>query len=281
MSIFSLQRVAEDYNAGGYLCEVCSLTEPHVLRLRFWRLELSGRVWEFRRRYVRRCMTCGTEEPVAGSSAELELAPAEAGSEAAAEESTGPEGDYRGRGPLYLRLKRELEMLLSPYGAEDRTRLLERAHPGVGGILLEYARRGAHTLVRKTAALGGTASTDPAAVVRILEDELFACGWAGYTCYVVVMRAQGHRSGPASTEPSDLFLRRIGTVALKRSERGRYSLQPEVAAWIWDYAVAGTARLAERGFEPPARLRSEVEKAQRDCLHLGYAVGMEEGRYRS
>lgn len=304
MAVFYLHQVEEQYNAGRHFCAACRRDGRHVLRLRFWRLELCGRVWELRRRYLRRCARCGAEERLAAGPAGVEpqdlsaadLAAAGLAAAAGTAETppgeppppspgelplAGPEAPPPARGELYDRLRRRLDLLLSPPGAEDRGRLLAGAHPGVGGILLEYARREAHGLVRQVAAVPGEPLGSPGALERVLEDELFAAGWAGYTCYIASMAARGHGAGPAPAEPPDQFIRRVGALAAKRAERGRHSVLPEVVAWISDHAAAGPGRLTERGYRPPPRLRPALERSLRRCLFLGYAVGVEEGRYRS
>lgn len=278
MGAFYLHQVEEEYRAGRHLCAACSQVRRHYLRVRFWRMEVLGRVWELRQRYELTCGACSAQQRLRGRPADVDLAAMAAGEDAAgakpAEEGQGA------RGPLYIRLRREMDLLLSNFGAEDRGRLLAGAHLGIGGILLEYARRQAHGVLRQAAAAGFPAA-EPGALQRVLEDELFAAGWAGYTAYIVIMRAQGHGGGVAPAEAVDYFVRRVGALAMKRAERGRHAALPEVAAWVWDHAAAGPDRLGARGWDLPLRLRPAVERALRDALHLGYAVGVQEGRYRS
>lgn len=139
--------------------------------MRFWRLEVWGRVWELCQRHWEVCVVCGAAWALPGPAADATVAlAAQVGDEVAAAAEPGPAQAATRQGALYRRLCRTLVGLLSPAGAHERARLL---------------------------------------------------------------------------------------------------------------AGAGPARLAERGWEPPPPAAPAPGRALRGCLHLGYAVGVTEGRYRS
>lgn len=270
MALFRLRRAAEEYTAGFEFCPRCGRTRRHHLQVRAWQLGLVGRSLEFGRRYYRRCAQCGYVERQPGPPEAEELAAWAAEEEQAASHE---------RGELYTSLFRRMDYLLSPAGADERSALLAAAHPGVSGVLLEYARYRASELLRAMAASWDPLGVppDPTALERALEQELFNACQAGYLAHAVAYYLQSGPPPPRrNAPPPDEFARVAVPRATGRAERARGAVDGDVAAWIAHLADQAPAGLAQRGETVPPRLGLQLAHTARACLYFGYALGAEE-----
>lgn len=286
MAKLRISKQVHEVTGGSQHCVQCNRPGRYSLLLTCWEIAYGDRFWRLGRRITRTCLRCGTvsllkrppaddlefpllEAAAAPTTTHLAVAPPP-------EEFGGGSGRVVDQQFLGL-LWEALGLLRTDVGAGYQEAIYDQAHPGVWGLLYDYAGNYARDWVRNVRT-APVVPLDTQVVDRALTRGLFDAALEGYILYWLEAVHKGRSARRPRKSSADRFVAQVNPRAFRLAERAQTAYDPAVLYLMWERAGRGLGDLLHQGVPQLSKVRQESVRQVLWLYSLGYAVGAEEHR---